>query len=326
MSNAGWEVGNGESINIWDNPWLSVHHQERPMGPAPFEFRNLTVADLLLPDCREWNIELIRLVLPMEEHKIRSIKPSISGAPDKLSWLGSPSGSYTTKSGYAATLSMRPGLMTGSQDDLSFNWKKAIWSLKASPKTKLFAWKVLHGAIPAGESLRARQIKVDGKCKHCNLPESIDHLFFHCAIAKQIWSSAPVFPSVEYNDSIDFRSLWCSVISRKNLPPTGVSEGQLAPWILWSIWTARNNVVFNDKPLSATETLSRAITLAREWGDCQTKTPAPKHRLPISLVIQPGCALIKSDAAWNENLNIAGLGWTVDSQNRSSSFSVTSCR
>lgn len=139
MSNAGWEVGNGESINIWDNPWLSVHHQERPMGPAPFEFRNLTVADLLLPDRREWNIELIRLVLPVEEHKIRSIKPSISGAPDKLSWLGSPSGSYTTKSGYAATLSMRPGLMTGSQDDLSFNWKKAIWSLKASPKTKLFA-------------------------------------------------------------------------------------------------------------------------------------------------------------------------------------------
>ncbi|XP_048599638.1 uncharacterized protein LOC125579821 [Brassica napus] len=165
--------------------------------------------------------------------------------------------------------------MDTSIADQSFDWKKAVWTLKTSPKTKLFVWKALHGAIPAGEALRARQINVDGKCKRCNLPETIDHLFFHCPFAKQVWTSAPVFPSIEYNGSIVLRNQWINLISRKNLPPTGV-EGQLAPWILWGIWTARNNLVFNDKLTSAAETLSKAIYLAREWGTCQTiSSPLP---------------------------------------------------
>lgn len=74
MSNANWEVGNGESINIWDKPWLNCDAQERPMGPAPLEFQNLTVSDLLLPDHRTWNIDMIKLVLPFEESKILAIK------------------------------------------------------------------------------------------------------------------------------------------------------------------------------------------------------------------------------------------------------------
>ena len=156
MRNASWEVGNGESINIWDKLWLSVTNQERPMGSAPLAYQNLTVADLLLPERGEWNVELIRLVLPFEEHKIRSIRPSVSGAPDKLSWIGSASRNYTTKSGYATTISQRRDVMEISQEDLSFEWKKAIWNLKSSPKTNLFAWKVLHGAILAREALRAR--------------------------------------------------------------------------------------------------------------------------------------------------------------------------
>ncbi|KAF3584179.1 hypothetical protein F2Q69_00030794 [Brassica cretica] len=248
--------------------------------------QNLTVADLLLPERGEWNVELIRLVLPFEEPKIRSIRPSVSGAPDKLSWIGSASGNYTTKSGYATTISQRRDVMEISQEDLSFEWKKAIWNLKTSPKTNLFAWKVLHGAILAREALRARQINVDGKCKRCNQPETIEHLFFHCAFAKQIWSSAPVFPSVEYNDSI-----------------------------------ARNNLVFNDRPLSAQETLSKAITLAREWGACKAKAPATTHGLSPPTRTPSNCVVIKSNAAWNESSNIAGLGWIVKAHNRASSFS-----
>uniref|UniRef100_M4EUN1 RNase H type-1 domain-containing protein n=1 Tax=Brassica campestris TaxID=3711 RepID=M4EUN1_BRACM len=321
MSNASWEVGNGESINIWTKPWLSCEVQESPMGPAPLQYLNLTVSDFFLPNSREWNVDMIRLVLPMEEQKILAIKPSVTGAPDKLSWLGAKSGSYTTKSGYATALSTRTDPMDTSIADQSFDWKKAVWTLKTSPKTKLFVWKALHGAIPAGEALRARQINVDGKCKRCNLPETIDHLFFHCPFAKQVWTSAPVFPSIEYNGSIVLRNQWINLISRKNLPPTGV-EGQLAPWILWGIWTARNNLVFNDKLTSATETLSKAISLAREWGTCQTiSSPLPAVP-PTQAHASPNCIVVKSDAAWNETLNVAGLGWVMEGQNRTSSFSL----
>ncbi|XP_048613143.1 uncharacterized mitochondrial protein AtMg00310-like [Brassica napus] len=87
MENAGWEIGNGKNINIWNKPWLSCDSQERPMGPAPMNFQHLTVADFLLSN-NEWDLDMIRLVLPFEEHKICLLKPSRTGAPDKLAWLG----------------------------------------------------------------------------------------------------------------------------------------------------------------------------------------------------------------------------------------------
>ncbi|WZY78416.1 hypothetical protein YC2023_024800 [Brassica napus] len=321
MENAGWEVGNGESINIWDKPWLSCEAQERPMGPAPMEFQHLTVADLMLPNY-EWDVDLIRLVLPQEEHRITMIKPSRTGAPGKLAWLSSKSGEYTTRTGYATALSHRVDPMDITQEDLAFNWKKAVWSLKTSPKTKLFVWKALHGAIPAGEALRARHINVDGKCKRCNMPETIDHLFFHCSYAKQMWLSAPVLPRIEYNESIVLRTSWISLVSKKNLPPTGVAEGHLAPWILWHIWTARNNLVFKDKTISATDNLSNALAAAREWNACQQTEAPMKRALPPAPTAATNSALIKTDAAWNENLMVAGLGWTVESQQGTSSYSI----
>lgn len=229
---------------------------------------------------------MIRRVLPAEESKILAIKPSVTGAPNKLSWLGSKTGSYTTKSGYATALSNRTNPMDTSAADQAFDWKKAVWMLKTSPKTKLFVWKALHGAIPAGEALRARHINVEGKCKRCNQPETIDHLFFQCSFAKQIWASAPVSPRIEYNGSIDLRNIWISLTTRKNLPPTGV-EGQLAPWILWSIWTTRNKLVCNDLHVSATETLSKAIALAREWGAAQA------HATLVNPGPPPPCAPLK---------------------------------
>ena len=195
--------------------------------------------------------------------------------------------------------------------------------MKSSPKTKLFVWKAIHGAIPAGEALRARQINVDGLCKRCSLPETIDHLFFHCAFAKQVWFSAPVFPSIEYNDSIALRSLWIDLTMRKNLPPSGVAGGPLAPWILWNIWTARNNLVFNGKAQTAAETLSKAISLAREWGVCQALPSVQTAKTNPPVTTPPNCYLIKTDAAWNEAQQIAGLSWIVESQNRVSSYSVS---
>ena len=57
------------------------------MGPAPEELLRTTVSDLFLPNGYDWDLEKIRQILPFEEDRILAIKPSITGALDKLIWL-----------------------------------------------------------------------------------------------------------------------------------------------------------------------------------------------------------------------------------------------
>ena len=105
--NMGWIVGNGLSIKAWQDPWLSMTEQQRPIGPATETSSNITVAELFFEGTRKWNGEKILNIFPQWESTIKTIKPSLAGAPDKLIWLGTDSGEYTTKSGYHTAIKLR---------------------------------------------------------------------------------------------------------------------------------------------------------------------------------------------------------------------------
>ncbi|KAF3574575.1 hypothetical protein F2Q69_00060394 [Brassica cretica] len=102
----GWVVGDGTSIKIWYSPWLSLTEKEGPMGPAREADMNLTVSDLFLQGSNEWDEEKLQNMLPHLKEKIKAIKPSLSGAPDKRAWLGTTTGEYTNKSGYKVWLTL----------------------------------------------------------------------------------------------------------------------------------------------------------------------------------------------------------------------------
>ena len=203
MKNLGWIVGDGQCINVWDDPWLSLSKQERPMGPPTEASATLSVLDLLLPGTSEWDVDRVRLVLPEYETKIRSITLSIMGTPEKLVWLGTKDGIYTAKSGYYA---VSVELENGNPQDADFDWKKNVWNLDCAPKVKHFAWKLLKRAIPVGERLQERHLDVDPKCKRCEHNESILHLLFHCQYAQEVWQLAPFTTEMEYRGIIDLMS------------------------------------------------------------------------------------------------------------------------
>lgn len=54
----------------------------------------------------EWGKKILD-IFPQWESTIITIKPSLAGAPDKLIWLGTNSGEYTTKSGYHTAIKLR---------------------------------------------------------------------------------------------------------------------------------------------------------------------------------------------------------------------------
>ena len=165
--NMGWVVGDGSSINVWNDPWLSLTDQLRPTGPATEASRNLKVADLFNENSKIWNMETVQMLLPQWEGTIKAIQPSITGAPDKQIWLSTPSGEYTTKSGYHTTIARKTEELEQVEAAGEVEWFKSVWNLNTSPKIKMFLWKVFQQAIPVGELLIARHIPSYGLCKKC---------------------------------------------------------------------------------------------------------------------------------------------------------------
>lgn len=92
-----WAVGDGESIRIWDDPWLSFDTPLRPMGPAHMATQSLLVKELLCPLTNKWNLGEIRRIIPQYEDFILRIKTSSTQSPDTMVWLKENQGSILLK-------------------------------------------------------------------------------------------------------------------------------------------------------------------------------------------------------------------------------------
>ncbi|WZZ75662.1 hypothetical protein YC2023_087032 [Brassica napus] len=318
-TNIGWAVGNGESIKVWDDNWMSFSGQARPMGPAPEDQLKLLVKDLLLPDNGGWDREKIQQLLPFEEERILLIKPSKTGCQDKIIWLKSKDGVYSTKSGYWTACERRE-MPVQVQQVPPFDWEKGIWKLNTDPKIKLFIWKIFQGALPTSEALEARNINVEARCVRCGSPESINHLFFHCEFAQRVWGLAPFTSNFDARGLVDLAAEWSEIVTKECLPPIGIATGKLTPWILWTIWKVRNELIFQNKDASPKETMLRAIVVAREWLNEQIAVSHTTRKAAGVTTNFEGYLKIQTDAAWRMDRSVAGLAWTVHNEEGPRSF------
>ena len=287
-------IGAGLSTPVWRCPWLSLTVPQAPMGPSTDASHNWLVSDLLNPTSLDWNRTLIKKLFPIYESDILRLKPSKTGAPNTWAWLPNLDGIYTTKSGYFHALldsdSLPPlpaPVQSGSSAPVPFNWKSSIWSVKSSPKTKLLLWKMAQNALPVRENLAQRQVLDSLKCPHCDQRETIIHLFFTCPFAAQIWRSAPF--SSSFNPDL-ILSTTKGITAANNLiclPPTGIGTDPLSPWIFWTIWTSRNQLIFSKKGTPPAEALGLAIIRAKEWQQAQALLAlarSSKSRIPKPLL------------------------------------------
>lgn len=204
--------------------------------------RDRYVCDLLSRESMTWNRDRVDQLLPEVAELIYRIRPSTQMAEDTFCWHKSKSGSYSVKSGYYALMENQETSYVMPIPE-GFNWKKHIWSLKTPEKLKLFLWKLCRGALPLASNLQTRGLAVDAKCPHCNEAETAIHIFFLCPFAKQVWDKAPLITVPEWTDIPSVCRLLSMTPMLVCLPPSGITI-DIAPWILWNIWIARNMLVF----------------------------------------------------------------------------------
>lgn len=290
------------------------------MGPPTEQTLDLTVADLMCSGGLQWNRERIQLILPFYEDRILSIKQSVTGAPDRLMWLGTKTGEYSVKSGYYTAVE-DDAFGAEAFMDPNFNWTREVWNLDCAPKVKLFAWKVLKGALPVGERLVERHVPVDPQCKRCGCTESITHLLFHCPFARKVWRLAPLVNEVECSGMIDLVASWKDMCANRCLPPSGITTGPLFLWIIWNLWKSRNRFVFEGFYSSPEDVLTAAIVVAREWStERKQEKVSTKGRIRLDQQRPFNTIVVKTDAAWDALRQAAGLGWFLQSNSQNKTY------
>jgi len=222
----GWIVGDGVSIRIWKDPWLSTATPTVPIGPPTAENRLLKVSVLLSPETNDWNLSAIRQHFPHQESTIRKLIPSTSKRSDRLGWLPEKSGTYSTKTVYRLSK-----VNSSALHQTTFNWQLNVWNLSVPPKVKMFLWKLQRRALPVGGNLAIRGITSDLACKRCGGEESELHILLLCPYAKRVWGLAPLFrmPNAALIDST--AKLLSSARLSLCLPPAGISHTSLPHWI-----------------------------------------------------------------------------------------------
>ena len=96
-----WQVGDGRSIRIWQDQWLSTRNTYRVVTPERAGNQIKMVWELLREENLEWNTELVReIFLPQDAEAILSIPISESRARDRMVWAEDKRGNFMVRSAY----------------------------------------------------------------------------------------------------------------------------------------------------------------------------------------------------------------------------------
>jgi hypothetical protein len=95
-----WRVGNGEMINIWQDPWIPTSSTRKVISPRAGAVYT-KVCDLISPITGQWDEELLNsLFCTVDRERIRHIPINNQGFQDFVAWSHTKHGQYTVRSGY----------------------------------------------------------------------------------------------------------------------------------------------------------------------------------------------------------------------------------
>jgi len=113
----------------------------------------------------------------------------------------------------------------------------AVWNLKVPPRVHFFLWLFFSkNKVLTRDNLSLRR-KVND-CLFCSEKESVNHLFFDCAVAKQLWCY--LSDILGRNVGMDFLSIGQMWINNSRC----LVDNMFCAAALWGLWKLRNDMCF----------------------------------------------------------------------------------
>ncbi|KAK2383475.1 hypothetical protein QL285_070923 [Trifolium repens] len=150
-----WTVGNGASINIWEDNWLPEQEGYKVWSQKKEGVTQNMVQDLIIPLSKSWNRGIItKLFYPVEAQQVLNIPITDINYQDELCWPKTTDGTYTVKSGYHAIKewdSKTGDPSTSGSNNDNPCWGK-IWMQNILPKHNQLVWRILNNVLPVRDN------------------------------------------------------------------------------------------------------------------------------------------------------------------------------
>lgn len=139
-------------------------------------------------------------------------------------------------------------------------FSSSIWEIKVPPRVQYFLWLLSKNKLLTRDNLSKRREVEDKTCLFYIELESIQHLFFDCAVAQQMWAYLSSISGCLLGGSFDdIGKFWLS--NKRN----GVLN-IITSAALWCLWKLRNDICFQRCMWRSMEMLLyRLAAMVQKW-------------------------------------------------------------
>lgn len=95
------------------------------------------------------------------------------------------------------------------------------------------------------------------------------HVLLQCPFANRVCDLVPALHKPDPATITSPESLLQACNRMIKLPPTGLNDTALCPWIFWYLWIGRNKLVFENREGTEHELVSIAVKETRIWQTAQ---------------------------------------------------------
>jgi hypothetical protein len=275
-------LGNGMHTRFWKDVWIGD-------GPLSLKFprlfslsmqKDICVGALLDVADGRWDFIWRRNLFQWESESVTLllgilVDVNLSGSHDAWVWKPNPEDGFSVKSAHDSLVEL------GDSTNLS-EWElkifSNIWESPAPSKVIVFSWQLLYDRLPTKDNLLSRGVlnqTSDTNCVWCGeTMESAKHLFLHCHKIIRVWYEVCKWLGVLIIMPPDIMTLFdclCGAVRNKKK-----KKGFLLVWhtVMWVIWRARNDVIFNGILKDPLELVEEIKVLSWKWSvDCLKINP-----------------------------------------------------
>uniref|UniRef100_A0A2N9J9F5 Reverse transcriptase domain-containing protein n=1 Tax=Fagus sylvatica TaxID=28930 RepID=A0A2N9J9F5_FAGSY len=264
--NVYFKVGDGAHIKFWQHQWCG-ETTLKSRFPELYQLVSNPEASVqelasFIGSSFHWNVSFTRSIQDWELESVAEFLDVIyttvptPGVLDTIHWKYSSQKEFSVSSFYKCLL------LSASRD---FPWK-SVWKPRVPSKVNFFIWTASLGKVLTIDNLRKRQLVIMDWCCMCKeAGESIDHLFLHCHIARELWALVFSMFGVSWvlpRHVVDLMACWNGCTRRCK---SATIWGMIPHCLMWVIWRERNARTFEDLEKQTQELKQCFLSMLLEW-------------------------------------------------------------